>query len=587
VTKPYASSGTERFGKEIYDEFADALQAKPKEKLKKKSKGLSQSGETSVFKLPDRKKKQQEEEAEDEDYYDYDAEQGAQPDNDVDDDDDGDGRVHVHDWGQDIKNYYGGDARIDKAGDSEDERAEEEEAQRILRARAKRVREQDLELDLMGDDEDQEVEDQKESEKAKEDKDEVVAIDKETEIARMTPKQRRRLVKTTAPELLPLARDCGRRLADVDSYAVACAGLEAAKIQQATGTSDAGAAFIAAKRNLLVAYGGNVAFYLALKAKGADVKSHPVVQQIVKLRQLFEKLDPLGSGVEEKVALLAEHVGQAGALDPTESEAESGEEDRPAVNTRPAQRRSMKDMVMRERERIAKRKARNLDPDDLEEAPALSIDDLLRMPTTAPAPKKRRVDKEGDISLRASDLTEKDPIAGTGKKYKAALVSDTLNNVSQLTTVKKKVISGDDEVSYAKRPPPKSKAGSMTYDELVAMQEEEEELSPDEIARAARLAKLEAKRLADADAAKAPKGLDPEVEGKRKLNRDVEKAQGLTRHRKKEMRNSRVARKKQYEKMLKKRKGVVQEMREGAADGGYEGEATGMRSHVKHSIKLT
>ena len=40
--------------------------------------------------------------------------------------------------------------------------------------------------------------------------------------------------------------------------------------------------------------------------------------------------------------------------------------------------------------------------------------------------------------------------------------------------------------------------------------------------------------------------------------------------------------------LVKRRKGAVQEMREGASDGAtYEGEATGVRTHLRKSLKLS
>merc|ERR1712232_1535809 len=73
-------------------------------------------------------------------------------------------------------------------------------------------------------------------------------------------------------------------------------------------------------------------------------------------------------------------------------------------------------------------------------------------------------------------------------------------------------------------------------------------------------------------------------DGRRKTSKKILDNRGLQRVRKKKAGNARVANKSKYEKTVKRRKGAVQEMREGADDGAtYEGEATGVRTHVRKS----
>ena len=48
-----------------------------------------------------------------------------------------------------------------------------------------------------------------------------------------------------------------------------------------------------------------------------------------------------------------------------------------------------------------------------------------------------------------------------------------------------------------------------------------------------------------------------------------------------------MANRQKYDKLVKRRKGAVQDMREGAADGAtYDGEATGLRTNLRKSMKL-
>merc|ERR1711957_978352 len=79
-----------------------------------------------------------------------------------------------------------------------------------------------------------------------------------------------------------------------------------------------------------------------------------------------------------------------------------------------------------------------------------------------------------------------------------------------------------------------------------------------------------------------------EVDGRRKTSKRILANRGLVRERKHKAGNARVVNRGKYEKMVKNRKGAVQEMREGAGDGAtYAGEETGVRTHLKKSLKLS
>jgi len=81
---------------------------------------------------------------------------------------------------------------------------------------------------------------------------------------------------------------------------------------------------------------------------------------------------------------------------------------------------------------------------------------------------------------------------------------------------------------------------------------------------------------------------EEEVDGKRLASKNILSNRGLMRSRKKTAGNARVSNRTKYEKALKKRKGDVLEMREGAADGAtYGGEETGVRATIKKSKTLS
>ncbi|KAK8250319.1 Sas10 C-terminal domain-containing protein [Phyllosticta capitalensis] len=75
-------------------------------------------------------------------------------------------------------------------------------------------------------------------------------------------------------------------------------------------------------------------------------------------------------------------------------------------------------------------------------------------------------------------------------------------------------------------------------------------------------------------------------DGKRKIGYMIEKNKGLTPHRKKDVRNPRVKKKKKYEEKMKKLGSKRQLYKGGEGKGGYKGELTGIKKGLVKSIKL-
>jgi U3 small nucleolar RNA-associated protein 3 len=75
-------------------------------------------------------------------------------------------------------------------------------------------------------------------------------------------------------------------------------------------------------------------------------------------------------------------------------------------------------------------------------------------------------------------------------------------------------------------------------------------------------------------------------EGKRKITYVIEKNKGLTPHRKKDVRNPRVKKRKKFEEKKKKLKSIRAVYSGGEGKGGYGGELTGIKKGLIKSIKL-
>ncbi|KAK6464155.1 disrupter of silencing SAS10 part of small subunit processosome something about silencing 10 [Scheffersomyces coipomensis] len=106
-------------------------------------------------------------------------------------------------------------------------------------------------------------------------------------------------------------------------------------------------------------------------------------------------------------------------------------------------------------------------------------------------------------------------------------------------------------------------------------------------------AKKDSRRKAHDEAVKAAKeGKLAELQeslgenGKRAINYQILKNKGLTPHRKKEFRNSRVKKRMQYEKAQKKLKSVRQ-VYDASKKGPYQGETTGIKKGLSRSVKFS
>lgn len=71
----------------------------------------------------------------------------------------------------------------------------------------------------------------------------------------------------------------------------------------------------------------------------------------------------------------------------------------------------------------------------------------------------------------------------------------------------------------------------------------------------------------------------------RNINHDILKAKGITRKRKHEDKNPRIRRRRQFEKLEKRHKTLVQDFKEGPQKL-YSGEHQGIRAGLKKSTKL-
>lgn len=113
------------------------------------------------------------------------------------------------------------------------------------------------------------------------------------------------MLKKEAPELLPLLQDFQSKLEDLSPL------LPLLKPGVLSQLPASGASYCEVRLGLLLNQLANLSFYLMLKAEGGDVRSHPVVSQLVWLRQLDQHLDPVNKRIKKKLHKAAKGVKAA------------------------------------------------------------------------------------------------------------------------------------------------------------------------------------------------------------------------------------------------------------------------------------
>ena len=94
--------------------------------------------------------------------------------------------------------------------------------------------------------------------------------------------------------MLTCVREVEERLAEVQDSALRKVKASVGEIRGAAGQSgDDVVDYLECKQQILLAYCQNLVYYLMLKAQGRSVKEHPVMNQMLELRYVLEKMRPI------------------------------------------------------------------------------------------------------------------------------------------------------------------------------------------------------------------------------------------------------------------------------------------------------
>eukprot|EP01083_Nonionella_stella_P184812 672204_1 len=243
-------------------------------------------------------------------------------------------------WGTRADAYYNADtAKLDLESDGEEmAREEEEEAKRLHGVQMERMDEEDFEDDDMiasllkkgklaksSPETSQTAETSKDmAEFTKEmnsvvlpgiNQGKAVAERIHKDISSMTKDAKLQLLLSSAPELLGMAEELKVRLVEWrDECAPLCDELVAAALGATDESSEEARSlpmavrYVRARYHLLLMYCVHLSMYLALKAEGRELKSHPIVEEILQLRKLLDSVESHHSDLfSTATQMLADH----------------------------------------------------------------------------------------------------------------------------------------------------------------------------------------------------------------------------------------------------------------------------------------
>jgi U3 small nucleolar RNA-associated protein 3 len=445
----------------------------------------------------------------------------------------------------------------------------------------------------------------------------VTEILPQLEIAKDMPAaERLKLLKSRYPEFEPLSKEL-LELREVHSHL-----LEAAK--EATATALPYVPNAVTKLRAASAYIGSLTMYFALLTSTASIggdkvaalspnqlRDHPVMESLMQCRDLWQRVqalpeDPSPAEIEEAFANEDEESGES-----------AGELETIAKPNR-KQRKAIARAQSAGGEAAQKRKAERL---QRAEAGLADLDALLGAANTKRKPKSVIRAQDDD-----SDLGEEAPLTAAEAAEKAKRKKSLRFYTSQIAQKANKRgaagrdAGGDEDVPHrerlrdrqarlnaeaekrGRRPGGDGENADLdghSDDEDAAQARHIRETADDDVNGyydmvASKTQRKKSDKAAYAEAQKQAALLGGEVvqaetvgeDGKRKISYLIEKNKGLTPHRKKENRNSRVKKRKKYDDKKKKLASMKPVYKGGEGRGGYGGELTGIKKGLVKSTKL-
>lgn len=210
--------------------------------------------------------------------------------------DEEDGLPDAKAWGKKKSTYYHTDfIDEDYAGISEDAaelaRLEEQEARALQRRLVEQLDEDDFGLDLFQLPQEETVE---------------VAEKVSKDLSKLSKREKLKLLSKDSAELLELIDDFKAKMIELRDTILPLAKLvDSGKI-----TSVPANEYVNLKRQLILQYCTNIAFYMILKAKRVPVGNHPVIKRLISFRNLLKQLEPVDKRLSYEVNILLDKLSK-------------------------------------------------------------------------------------------------------------------------------------------------------------------------------------------------------------------------------------------------------------------------------------
>lgn len=510
-------------------------------------------------------------------------------------------------WGTSKEALYGADAI------ETEEQALEEEAE-ALRLQKKQL--QAMSAADYGFDE-SEWAGEAEADKAK-DMATVTEVLPQLEIAKdMTPTERLKLLKSRYPEFDPLSKEL-LELRETHNQL-----LDAAK--EATASALPYVPNSVTKLRAASAYIGSLTMYFALLTSTASIggdkvaalspnqlRDHPVMESLMQCRDLWQRVqalpeDPSPAEIEDALASDDEELEDAS--EEIETIAKPNRKQRKAIAR--AQNAGSEAAQKRKADRMQRAEAGFADLDALVGATSSKRSKTKNLP--------RAQDEDSDLGEEAP-LTAAEAAEKAKKKKSLRFYTSQIAQKANKRGAAGRDAGGDEDVPHRERLRDRqarlnaeaekrgkkpggdgenADLGGDSDDDDAAQARHIRETADDDVNGyydmvASKTARKKSDKAAYAEAQKQAALQGGEVvqtetvgeDGKRKISYLIEKNKGLTPHRKKENRNSRVKKRKKYEDKKKKLASMKPVYKGGEGRGGYGGELTGIKKGLVKSTKL-
>ncbi|KAF4556995.1 Sas10 C-terminal domain-containing protein [Elsinoe fawcettii] len=526
-----------------------------------------------------------------------------------DEDEDQEEDDELNEWGASKQDYYGAD-EMETEQDALDEEAE-----------AKRLQQKQLETLTAADygfDEDEWAgEAQKDKQKPEKKSKTVTEVLPQLKVSDdMGPGERLKLLNSRYPEFEPLRKE----FLDLQPYLEELRAAKKLAQRNAPSTtagakySDRPASALDIKERALSAYLAALAMYFAILSSGTSeygaiaispnaLREHPVMESILSTRTLWYKTRDLPDD-DSDWELETEDALNGVTSEPVEVAAPRRHRTRKTRAERAA--------LAAERAAVAKQEERMA----AAEADLADLDDLLaRKPRKSTKASKTNGVPKDDSDVGETPLTEKELADKAAKRKSLRFYTSQIAQKSNKRGAAGRSAGGDDDIPYRERLRDRqarlmaeaanrarktntnadlggdsgsedeaqanairADADGDDYYQFISGKKSAKKNEKESLAAARKEAILNGGRVVEQE--------EIGDDGKRKITYAIEKNKGLTPHRKKDVRNPRVKKRKKYDEKKKKLATMRPVFKGGEGRGGYGGELSGIKSNLVKSRKL-